>query len=140
MLIVSRSVYLRSRSLWALSIGADFGCMRSRTNTATGPLPTSKQARLYSVYVFGSYLRCGSPRDLDLLVVYANWLPAAFAANLRSRIADKIKKYTPLPIHAVLLSGREESELQFITSEGCRPLTFRQLRALSSLVPSDFGC
>jgi predicted nucleotidyltransferase len=99
----------------------------------TPPLHTNKRAVLYSVWVFGSYLRCSAPRDLDLLVVYTNALSAGYAVNLRSEVTNRIRKYTSLPVHTLLLSEREESELQFIATEGCRPLTNRDLEALQSL-------
>jgi len=103
----------------------------------TRSLRTGEQAPLYSVYVFGSCLRCDSPLDLDLLIVYADWLPAESAVGVRSRITDKIRKYTALPIHAILLSEREESEVQFIRTESCRPLTAQDLRDLRRLARSD---
>lgn len=70
------------------------------------------------VFVFGSATYSEAPSDFDIAIVYDDQLLDVRAAlSIRASIVEALGNLGR-PIDAVLLSDREERELQFTTTEG----------------------
>jgi hypothetical protein len=63
--------------------------------------------------VYGSLLRSGTPRDVDLIVVYGPPLEPRTAATLRGLIKDAVTEAVAIPAHVVFFSEREADEPRF---------------------------
>lgn len=87
------------------------------------------------LFLFGSALHSATPRDIDILVVYPAALDAHDALRFRSKLVTKLKKYSSILVHVVLLSDREEHQVEFVRNENCRPLTRKDIRRLAVLGP-----
>lgn len=85
------------------------------------------------IFLFGSSLISATPNDVDILIVYPMSRSAQSALDYRAKLLAKLMKYVSLPIHAILLSEKEESEIEFIAQENCRLLTRSDIRKLSKL-------
>lgn len=82
----------------------------------------------YQLFLFGSALTTSSPRDLDILIVYDGG--PEDAVRFRQKLSSKLGGFTNRPIHAILLSTKEEIELDFIQKERCRRLAREDVRRL----------
>jgi hypothetical protein len=72
------------------------------------------------LYLFGSSLKCNSPRDIDLLLIYDKKVISTdeilyIRNNIREYFNIKVNK----PIDIIILSKKEELESNFIQEESC---------------------
>lgn len=78
---------------------------------------------LENVYVFGSWKSSRTPADIDLLITYhQDRCSIRRALELREQIEECVRSEFGLPVHTILLTIQEESEVRFIDSEGCVPI------------------
>jgi hypothetical protein len=83
-------------------------------------------------YIFGSYLTCDNPRDLDVLVVYDATLCAPRTAYKAHRdFLCRLRNLSRLPVDSTLLTKAEERESGFIEDTGAVLLTIDLITANS---------
>lgn len=85
--------------------------------------------RLEEVYVFGSWLTSGMPKDIDLLIVFdPQRCRIHEALFLRHQLARAVEDTFSLTSDIILLTTAEEREVGFVRAEGCVPF-FSAVRA-----------
>jgi predicted nucleotidyltransferase len=86
-------------------------------------LSSSESAGLHgiTVYIFGSYTKTPTGRDIDLLIVYDNQVVALpEALHIRKEIAQRITEETGKQTHICLLSKDEREWLVFVKEENAK--------------------
>lgn len=85
---------------------------------------------LSSAYVFGSFLHCDAPRDLDLLITYDQRVcPPSRAYSLHAEFVRQAHAMFGIDIHLTLLTQQEELGCRFIEDTGAVPFDQAILRA-----------
>src|ERR1035437_4586116 len=94
-------------------------------HTLTVDLPKSSRA-----YVFGSFLKSPSPRDLDLLIVYDRlFCHPSKAYEMHQDFVDKLRKIVQVEVDLTLLTQEEARGSRFLQDTAAVPfeLVFKVL-------------
>lgn len=71
-----------------------------------------------SVYVFGSYLNCKNPKDIDILIVFdPNHCAPEDVYNIFGEFIESISAIAELPPDVTFLTISEENEVHFAMTE-----------------------
>lgn len=76
------------------------------------------------VFIFGSALHSSTPKDIDILIIYAPEIcPPIQAYDLHSEFLDTLSNHFNNAIHATLLTKSEEIGTSFIERTGAIKLS-----------------
>lgn len=76
-----------------------------------------KPKRHYQRYVFGSAVYSDAPADIDIAIVYdEEYIGVKDALEYKREIKEQLSVLFPLDIDIILLSQKEEEEMNFLSN------------------------
>jgi predicted nucleotidyltransferase len=72
----------------------------------------------FQIYLFGSVVYSENPNDVDVAIIYdSGYIEMKDAISYRREVVKKISQQViPLPVDAILLSIKEEKEMDFLSN------------------------